>query len=432
LIAAALLALPATSCATDNLVAIGPQPPYLAVVAIVDAPDAVIARGPYRFHVTEESGVLKVDTTFFASAKDTSIFPVKPATYRVDISDIPPSCAIPRGATETATILGGTNTTVVRFFVECKNALTLITTSYGNFQDTTFAFVIEKADSVVQTGELSANDTVLVDNLKPGAYGVQLRLVAPNCVVTSDGGERGVVSISDKGGATHNFVIRCSDEKHRPNVVSFAGSYDGDGVGFALRIVDPDRDVGSYTWTITDCRRHSLLPFGGYLIDGLTGAQNITFVDTAVVVGGFDIGLTPQQKQSSCQSIWATDGLGNTTPVIEIPLVARNAANAPAARVFNARLNGTSALQVALDVADPSNDFVGAFTTYLLRDGTVSTIDGKPDLLVYAPAGFAGSIIDEIPIGVGLGNWNDYLGVRLFLVDRAGNVTRLEDMDLLR
>ena len=432
LIAAALLALPTISCATDNLVAVGPQPPYLAVVAIVDAPDAVTARGPYRFHVTEESGVLKVDTSFYASAKDTSIFPVKPATYRVDISEIPPSCAIPRGASEVATIIAGTNTTVVRFFVECKNALTLITTSYGQFQDTTFAFVVEKGDSVVQTGELSANDTVLVDNLKPGNYGVQLRLVAPNCVVTSDGGERGLVMISDQGGATHNFVIHCADEKRRPSVVSFAGSYDGNGVGFALHIVDPDRDVVNYTWTITDCRKHSLLPNGGYLMYGFTGAQNITFVDTAVIVGGFDVDLTPLERQSSCQSIWATDGLGNATPVIEIPLVGRNAANAPTAKSFNARLNGTSALQVALDIADPNNDFVGAFVTYLLRDGTVSAIDGKPDLLVYAAAGFAGSSIDEIPVGVGLGNWNDYLGVRLFLVDRAGNVTRLQDMDLLR
>src|SRR5262245_54930172 len=321
LIAVALLVLPTLSCATDNLVAAGPQPPYLAVVAIVDAPDAVTQRGPYRFHLTEESGVLKVDTTFFASARDTSIFSVKPATYRVDISDIPPSCAIPRGASETATILPGTNTTVVRFFVECKNALTLITTSYGQFQDTTFAFVVERADSMVQTGVLSANDTVLVDNLKPGTYDVQLRLVAPNCVVTSDGGERGVVSISDKGGATHNFVIHCADEKHRPKVISFAGSYDGDAVGFALHIVDPDRDVVNYTWTITDCRHHSLLPNEGYLMYGFTGAQNITFVDTAVIVGGFNVDLTPQQKQGSCQSIWATDGLGSATPVIEIPLV---------------------------------------------------------------------------------------------------------------
>ena len=426
-------ALLGTSCATDTLEPLGPQPPYLAVVVLVEAPDAVTVRGPYRFHVTEESGVLKVDTTFYAAAKDTTIFPVKPATYRVDIGDIPPSCGAPRGVTERVTVPPNTNTSVVRFVLECKNALTLITTSYGSFQDTTYAFVVEQADSVIQAGQLSANDTVLVDNLKQGTYGVQLRLVAANCVVTSDGGERGLVSISDKGGATHNFVIHCADEKHRPKIVSFAGSYHDGGVGFALHIVDPERDIVNYTWTITDCRKHSVLPYGGYLMYGFDGARNITFADTAVIVGGFDVDLTPQQLKTSCQSIWATDGLGNATPVVEIPLVARDAANAPTPKSFNAKLNGTSALQVALDVADPNNDFVGAFATYILRDGTVSLPnDGKPDLLVYAAAGFAGSIIDEIPVGVGLGNWNDYLGVRLFLVDRAGNVTRIEDMDLLR
>jgi hypothetical protein len=58
--------------------------------------------------------------------------------------------------------------------------------------------------------------------------------------------------------------------------------------------------------------------------------------------------------------------------------------------------------------------------------------DGQPDRLVPAPSGIVGTTIQELPLGIGFGEWSDYLAFVVYLVDRAGNFTRLEDRDLFR
>src|SRR5262245_37067716 len=73
------------------------HPPYLAVVVFVDAPPEVVTRGPYTFRIRELSGTLGVDTTIRASPKDTIILPVQPATYRIDVSDVPATCGVREG-----------------------------------------------------------------------------------------------------------------------------------------------------------------------------------------------------------------------------------------------------------------------------------------------------------------------------------------------
>src|SRR5215510_9027884 len=82
----------AASCRQDAVVGPGNGPPYLAVVVLVDAPPEVTSRGPYLFHVRELSGTLHIDTTFRASPRDTVVFSVPAATYRVDIGDVPATC----------------------------------------------------------------------------------------------------------------------------------------------------------------------------------------------------------------------------------------------------------------------------------------------------------------------------------------------------
>lgn len=427
------MALAPLGCTDPVVIASGPPPPYLAVVVLVDAAGSVAAQGPYTFHVTELSGTLHVDTTFRASTRDTAYFSVKPAEYYVDISDIPASCGIRGGTRNYANVLPNTNTTLVRFHLTCRNALTLSTITFGTNPDTSYAYVLTGPQGQTRTGVLKGNDTTLVDNLTAGSWDLELRLVQSNCVVTSDGGARALAVLSDSGGATHVFEVRCSEERRRPRIVSFHGSYQNGAVGFSAEVEDTDRDVDNFTYNITDCRGRSVLPNKGFYLYGLPGSANISYADTARIVAGFDVDLTAQQLAPLCQSLWVGDELGNTTPVLEIPLVSRSAAHSPLASRFNAVLNGTASLRVDLAVTDVDHDYVGCFVTYVLRDGIVSVpVDGRFDLLVFQPAGLIGTEIPELPLNIGYGLWSDYYGARVYLVDRAGNLTRLEDLDLLR
>lgn len=411
----------------------GPHPPYLAVVVLVDALNSETAQGPYTFRVRELSGVLQVDTTFRATARDTSYFSVEPAEYHIDISGIPATCGVRGGSRAYANVMPNTNTTLVRFYLACRNALTLTTMTFGSNPDSSYAYLLTGPDGLTRTGELAGNDTILVDDLSKGTWDVELRLVKDNCVVTSDGGERFSAELSDKGGATHRFIARCSDIPRRPRVLAFRGSYQKGAVGFFAEIVDTERDIDNYTYNITDCRGRSVLPNKGYYLYALRGQVNVSYADTAHIVGGFDVNIPVSELRNLCQSLWVGDGLGNTTPIIEIPLVPRSASASPVATRFNAVINGTSSLAVDLAVSDPDGDYVGCFVTYVLRDGIVTVpLDGDFDWLVFLPAGIIGNTVPTIPLNIGYGTWSDYYGARVYLLDRAGNLTRLEDMILVQ
>jgi hypothetical protein len=422
-----------TGCSNVVDIPLGPQPPYLAVVVLVDAQQSDAAQGPYTFRVRELSGVLNVDTVFRASTRDTAYFSVKPAEYNIDISDVPASCGIRGGSRAYANVLPNTNTTLVRFHLTCRNALTLTTMTFGQHPDSSYAWLLTGPGGVIRTGELAGNDTILVDNLSSGTWDLELRLVQANCVVTSDGGERVPAELSDKGGATHRFIIRCSDIPRRPQVLVFRGTYQDGAVGFFAEVVDKERDIDNYTYNITNCRGLSVLPNKGFYLYPLRGAINVSYADTARIIGGFEVDIPGAQLKNLCQSFWVGDGLGNTTPIIEIPLVPRSVTESPVATRFNAVMSGTTSLAVDLAVADQGNDFAGCFVTYVLRDGIVTApLDGKLDWLVFQPAGIIGAAVPNIPLNIGYGAWSDYYGARVYLLDRAGNMTRLEDMILVQ
>ncbi|MBC7896697.1 MAG: hypothetical protein H7066_14870 [Cytophagaceae bacterium] len=140
-----------------------------------------------------------------------------------------------------------------------------------------------------------------------------------------------------------------------------------------------------------------------------------------------------QQLVGKCQAVYIGDERGNVSEILEVPLTPRVTAKSPFATRFNASYIGTVALRVVLEVADPDDDFVGAFLGYNLRDGVVILPpDGIADRVVLQPAGIIGATFPELPFGIGFGEWSDYLTVTVYLVDRQGNVTRLEDLDLFR
>lgn len=427
-----LWALAVTGSCTDSPTGLAGAP-YLAVVVLVDAPDAVTVRGPYGFRVRELSGTLHYDSAFQATPRDTVILSVQPATYLVEMAGVPESCGVRDGRAQLIAVLPNTNTSLARFLITCRNALTLVALTDGSQPDSGYVYTLTGAKGGTRAGALAANDTLLLDNLPPDDYVVSLRHVQPNCQVMSNGGDNVAVSVSDKGGATAFFRVACSEPARRPRIASFAGSWFDGSAGFVARIADIDRDVERYGWDITDCQRRTLLPGGERRRGGFSGFPGISDVDTAVIVGAFDIPLAESQLKAACMSLWIGDERGNVSEIKQIPLVKRRTERTPSALIFNATYLDTTALRVSLDVVDPQNDYVGVLVVYNTRDGIVSLpADGQPDRLLFYPAGIIGTAIPDIPFGIGYGQWSDYLFVTVYLVDNEGNMRRLDDTDLFQ
>jgi hypothetical protein len=413
-----------------------PDAPYLAVVVLVDAPPQVVETGPYTFRIRELSGTLRFDTTFVATSRDTTILAVPPATYVVEINDVPASCGIREGNVRYIEVPPRTNTTLARFLLNCRNAITLSVLTDGNLADTGYVYTLVGTNREISAGTLAANDTVFLDGLNPGEYIASLRHVADNCTVLSSGGEVARLTILATGGASHAFRVSCAEPSRRPRIVSMKGSFTPGGsgaVGFVLRVVDPDRDLERLTWDVTDCNRRSVLPRGARPRGGFSGWDNVSYRDTSIIIAGFEVPLPDSTLARSCHAISVGDERGNVSAVLEIPMTPRQQPRSPAAWRFNAQYVGTSALRVHLEVIDPNEDYIGAFVYYSVRDGiALRPPDGELDRVIFQPAGVLGMTLPDLPFEIGFGAWNDYLNVVVFLVDREGNVTRLEDGDLFQ
>ena len=426
-----LLTTALQGCVSEATAPVGA--PYLAIVVLVDAPNEVTTRGPYTFRVREFSGTLKYDTTFYATPKDTVILSVDPATYLVEIAGVPQSCGIRDGGAQLVVVPPNTNTSLARFSLNCRNALTIVALTDGNLIDSSYVYTVSSPNGTNRAGAIASSDTLLIDDLRPGTYVVSLRLVESNCLVLNDGGDNATVSLTASGGATVNFRVTCSEPARRPRVTLFKGSYARGAIGFVLFVADPDKDVERYVWDVTDCQRHSILPGGARRRGGFTGWENVSNRDTSMIIGAYDLPIPDESLTLKCMTIYVADERGNTSEIIETPLVPRQANRAPVGFGFNATYLGTFALRVTLEVEDPNNDFIGAFAYYTVRDGIVILpADGQPDRVIFQPPGILGAGLPEIPFDIGYGTWSDYLSVTVYLVDRSGNFTRLEDTDLFR
>ena len=141
-----------------------------------------------------------------------------------------------------------------------------------------------------------------------------------------------------------------------PRVAWFTGSYFEGTAGFVLRVADTDRDVERYGWDVTDCQRRSVLPGGLRRRCGVSGEPHVSDVDTAVIVGAFDIGMTDAQLANRCMPISVADERGNVSEILEVPFVKRRTERSASVLIFNATYFGTTAMRVSLDVVDPDND----------------------------------------------------------------------------
>ena len=82
-------------------------------------------------------------------------------------------------------------------------------------------------------------------------------------------------------------------------------------------------------------------------------------------------------------------------------------------------------------VLDPDGDFAGVFVAARLRDGILSPPDGQPDIGIYNVAGYLVPNLPDLPLTSRI-QYGDVLAIIVYLVDAAGNFTRLEDSDVFR
>ena len=400
---------------------------YLAIVTLIDAPVGIDPGAHYSYRVRELSGTLGIDTTVSVAPQDTVILRLPPATYGVTLAGLPPPCASRYGLQQYLVVVDGPSTSLARYYVSCQTPLTVYTFSEGTAPDPEMVYRLRAPDGAERIGIAGANDTLRFDALAAGEYEFSLSLIAPHCVVTSDGGTDPRVTIPPGGGAELDVHIACSDEALRPHLVDAAATYRQGVSALVFRVTDPDRDVERYVWDLTDCRGTSLLPGGARTRRGLSSGRT-RFQDTVTVVAAFEVGLPDSALVGRCTGLRVADELGNTTPVVELPIRVP-ISTPPTATTFNAYTIGTAAVRTDLNASDVDDDYVGVFVTALLRDGVLAAPDGQPDVGIYGVAGYLGTAVPDLPLGSRI-QYGDVYAVIVYLIDAKGNVTRMEDGDL--
>jgi len=408
-----------------------PDVSYLAIVPTILAPQPSVAGTRYRYRVRELSGEIPIDTVLSVAPSDTVILPLPPATYVVDLDGVPPQCRIRDGNERYVLIAEKTNTTALRYFVVCQSQLVLSAFTDGMNAPAQLVYHITAADGHERLGLVGANDTLAFEGLMPGVATIDLGGVPANCITTNDGGAQRRVQIDSIGGAEVDFRVRCADPIHRPHVLSLRASYHDGALGIVFRAGDADRDVERYVWDLTDCRRTSLLPFGASTRAGLSGGRTANF-DTMTVLATFDLGVPDSVMAGKCAALWLADTQGNPSEVVEVPLGGQGGGHAPSATLFNAHFLSTELLRTELVADDPDGDFVGVFVQVRLRDGTLGTPDGNPDVAYFNTVGYLGSAVPDVPLGNGRLSYDSFYAVIVYLLDAQGNFTRLEDADLFR
>lgn len=408
------------------------RPTYLAIVNKILAPAGVPPTGTYRYRITELSGTLGIDTTLTAAPTDTVIVILPPASYEVTISDVPPVCGV-RQPVQYIQIPPGSNTSIVRYAVDCEAALTIETFTDGFDADPEFLYRLTAMDGTERLGSVRSNDTLRVSGVSAGEYDFQLIGIAEHCVVTSDGGARRHLSVSEQGGARLLFRVVCSNVAERPRLLTLYGSYAGGVSAFTVRAFDPNRDIERYYWDLTDCQSNSVLQKGGRLRRNLL-SERTAYQDTVVIAAAFEVGLADSLLAGKCVAIRIMDQYGNSTPVVQAPLVPR-AGQAPVIEQFDAFYLGTTHLRTMLAARDPDGDLVGTFVAARLRDGVLGPPDGEQDIGIFSSAGFLGTTIPDFRLGTPndrFPKYDDYYGIIVYVIDAAGHFTRMEDAALFR
>lgn len=421
---AGLLGLAGTAC--DRPTDVVPVS-WLAVVTLFD--DSLDARDrALRYRVTELSGTLGIDTIVSRAAADTLVLDLPEATYEVELLDLPATCSVARGTVQYVVVYPAPSTALARYFVLCRPALLLAAVTDGLDADSLYTWTLS-GPSGSRVGLIGANDTLRLENLAPGRYDITLSHLAGNCVAVSDGGRRQSIVVDSTGGAALTFRVTCSRESQRPRLLRAAASAHDSAAALTFAATDPDRDIERYVVDVTDCDGRSVLPGGSRLRRGLSSGRTAQ-ADTVRVVVGFDLPLSAAELAGRCAALRVADEYGNTTPVHELPLATAGGSR-PVATSFNARIAG-GMLITDVQPFDSDGDFAGYFVQLRVRDGVFGITDGKPDIALYNTAGYEALPLPQVQLGTGVLEAGDVFAVTVFLVDRRGLFTRLEDADIFR
>jgi len=407
-----------------------PGPPYLAIVTQVSALPGAVLPPNLRYRVWELSGTLGFDRNVVVAPGDTIILSVPPATFVVDLENVPATCFVRDGMTRGLTLSRNDNTGLVRYSVQCRSLLAVQIAADGYDVDQAYLLRIRSADGIERTFAVGGADTISVNDVPPGTYEVELGGVADNCVVTNLDGARQLITVDSAGGAVVDFRIRCSTESQRPQILSLvAGNSGGVGV-FAVTVTDPSRDIDGYEWDLTDCEGRSVLPDRQRRGRRNVRAGRAAIGDTVTILGVFDLEVSPDVFNDRCQTIRVFDFQGNTSEIVTRRM-GRPTGSAPRIAGFNSILIGTSYVQTAMVATDDDGDIIGHFVSVRLRDGTLSSPNGEPDVGVLDPAGFLGTEVRPIYTNARV-KWDDIYAVTVWVIDAGGNVVRVDDVDVFR
>jgi len=426
-----LLSLLVVACRSgDDLTAPAtPGPPYLAILTRFDAPAGAFLgdRYTYRIRATAEGTV--IDTTVTAAPTDTVILSVRPADYTVSIGGLPQGCAPRRGANEAVFIPADANTGVVRYFIICDPKLGIDIITEGRAPDSTYIFRL-RGPGIDSVGVARGGERLVFPRATAGTYRFELADVAADCVVTSVFGDDVPIIVPAVGGAVAEVRVTCSERARRPVVQQFVSRAVGSQVTLWLRAVDPERDIARYAWELADCSGRAVAAGGRRIRQNLASAGPVVR-DTSVIAGVFETDRTEAELVGLCSRLLLFDLEGNSSEVALTPIL-RPTESAPIATTFNARIVEDRAIVISLRTDDPQRDQSSVFPIITLRDGILGTPDGKPDVGIYAVAGYLDPAdIPDLPVG-GTSRIQpfDVLAIEVFLFDRTGDVRRVRDTEL--
>jgi len=408
-----------------------PGPPYLAIVTTLYGLGGASTPLEVQYRVRDLAGLVREQRRVRVSPTDTVILSVSPSSYQVDIEGLPNRCRANNGSVRVISLGEADNTGIVRFSIQCLGVVSVAVVADGPALDSSYVYRLRHANGTEYTGVIAANDTVSVDDAGPGEYTVRLGGVAGNCVVVSDGGPLQRITAAATGGASVVFRVLCGEYAARPQLLSLVGGYDKGASIFAFRVWDPNGDVDGYIWDITDCEGTSVLPDRRERIRRGIRSGRAQLSDTIDVVGAYELGLADSALAGRCTEVRVFDERGNTS-VILTHRIGSATGFPPVVRFFNAVLQGTSSVASLLLANDPENDIVGHFMMVRLRDGVLGPPDGKADLGSMDPAGYLGLDAPIIPTSGGRLQWDDVLSVIVYVIDRRGNVVRVEDSDIFK
>lgn len=428
----ALAGLAVGGChAGDSLDPSTPRPPYIAVVPVIETgalPDPAL-KFDYRIRDVSAGGTL--DTVVTLAPTDTLILSVHPATYQIELGNLPKKCVSKYGTTDVVVVPEGINTAVSRFYINCDAPLSVVAFTLGGPDRFQFVWALDGQDGSHRTGFIEhREEAVIVNPLPPGTYVFSIWSTPSACEFTSPGRRSQTVVVPPKGGARLQFVITCSEEKRSPVLSTFRWTYHDGAVAFYADGHDEDGNLIGYAFDLTDCSGHSILPGGEMQRGGLQSWATYRNPDP-VIVAAFDVNLSDQELAGRCAALRLIDDFGNTSPFAEV-LPNRTPGSPPFASAYNAVFAGETRLVTRLDASDTDGDYVGAFVTVTLRDGTLGQLDGKPDVGLYNNQGFlTPQAIPDLPLG-GRILFSDVYAQNVYLIDRQGRFTRLVDGDPFR